>query len=87
MTKSRFKTTAEQRAYLQECERQKQLAEEKRLKQINAELSNQIYLARQKREEAERRNNPITLLVTAVNEMIDEDLETARVGRIFNNKK
>lgn len=77
---------AEQRAYLQECERQKQFAEEKRQKQINAEMSNQIYLARLKREEAERKNNPINLFVTAVNEMVDEDLETARVGRIFNKK-
>jgi len=82
----RFKTTAEQRAYLAECKKQKQAEAERRQKQANAEISNQIYLARQQREAAERKNNPFNIAVTAVGDMITEDLETARVGRIFNKK-
>lgn len=82
----RFKTSAEQRAYLAELDKQKRLEAERAQKIADAEMANKIYLARQQREEAERKNNPINIVITAVGDMIKEDLETARVGRIFNKK-
>lgn len=84
--KSLFKSQSEQRQYLREQQRKEEEAELLKARQLNAQLSNQLYLARLRREEAERRNNPLNVLVTATNQMIDEDLETIRIGRLLNKK-
>lgn len=84
--KVKFTCMHDQINYIKERKRQ---AEERKLmeqKRQNAILSNQIYLARLRREEAERRNNPLNVAITAISEIITEDLETVRVGRLFNKK-